>query len=90
MVGEFVADGTGDLCPEQIGVVSEVPQQRVAEDHDPVVEEVLSHGVALVEAVCAPATTAIGDDDRDMLERSVELERKVVDRPATQPAKASG
>ena len=80
MVGELVADGARDLRPEQLGVVAEVAQQRVAEDHDPVVEVVLGDRVALVEAVRAPAPAAVGDDDRDVLERAVELERQVVDR----------
>ena len=56
--------------------------QRVAEDHDPVVEVVVRDGVALVEAVRALAPAAVGDDDRDVLERAVELERQIVDRRA--------
>ena len=54
--------------------MAEVAQQRVAEDHDAVVEVVLRDGVALVEAVGALAPAAVGDDDRDVLERAVELE----------------
>ena len=86
MVGELVAHGARDLLAQQLRVVTEVAHQRVAEDHDPVVEVVLGDRVALVEAVgaarprpCAPRA-AVGDDDRHVLERAVELEREIVDR----------
>ena len=69
--------------------MSEVAQERVAEDHDPVVEVVLGDRVALVEAVGALAPAAVGDDDRDVLERPVELQRQLVDRERTSALKSS-
>src|ERR1700733_7827149 len=62
MVGELVAHGPGHLSAQEVRVVSEIPYQGVAEDHDPIVEVVLRHRVALVEAVGAPAIAAVGDD----------------------------
>ena len=44
-----------DLRLEQLRVVPEVAQQRVPEDHDPVVEVVLRDRVTLIEAVGAAA-----------------------------------
>src|SRR5947209_11150121 len=79
MVGELVADGARDLRLQQLRVVPEVAQQGVAEDHDPVVEVVARNRVALVEAVGAPTATPVGDDEGDVLERTVELEREIVE-----------
>ena len=84
MVGELVTDGARHLRLEQLGVAAEVAQQRVLEDHDPVVKVVLRDRVALVEPIRAVATAAVGDDDRDVLERAVELERQVIDRGANE------
>src|SRR5205085_739538 len=39
VMGELVADGARHLGAQQLGVVAEVAQERVAEDHDPVMEE---------------------------------------------------
>src|SRR5690349_18369958 len=79
-MGELVAKGARDLRLEQLRVVPEVARERVAEDHDAVVEVVLGHRVSLVEAVGAAAPAALGDDDGHMLERAVELQRQLVDR----------
>ena len=77
-----MADGPRDLRLEQLRVAPKVAHQRVAEDHDPVVEEIPGDRVALVQAVGALTPSAVGDDDRDVLERAVKLERKLVDRGA--------
>ena len=82
VVGQLVAHRARHLVAQPLRVVAEVAQQRVAEDHDPVVEEVVGDGVALVEPVCPPLATAVVDDDRDVLQRAVKLEREVVDRRA--------
>src|SRR5450755_2065079 len=79
VVGELVAHGPCHLGFELLGIMSEVAQQRVAEDHNPVVEEVAGDRIALVEAVGATTPSPVGDDDRDVLERAMELERQLVD-----------
>src|SRR5690349_22009324 len=78
VMSELVAHGAGDLRLEELGVVAEVTQQRVAEDHDAVVEVVVGDGVSLVEAVGALAASALRDDHRDVLERTMKLEGQVV------------
>src|SRR3954465_10191607 len=36
VVGQLVADGAQDLRPQLVGIVAEVAQQRIPEDHDPI------------------------------------------------------
>ena len=48
MMRELVADGAGDLVAQELGVVAEVPAQRVAVDHDPVGHVVACRAVAVV------------------------------------------
>src|ERR1035437_10454378 len=85
-MGELVTHRTRHLRLEQLRIVPEIPQQRVTEDHDPVMEEVPGARVTLVEAVRAPAPTAVGDHDRHVLQCAVELERQLVDRGAHERA----
>src|SRR5436305_5209870 len=80
VVGQLVAHRPCDLGLQEIRVVAEVAQQRVAEDDDPVVEVVTRDRVPLVETVGALSAPAVGDDHGDVLERAVELEREVVER----------
>ena len=70
MVRQLVAHRARHLRAQQVGVMPEVPQQRVAEDDDPVVVVVVGDGVALVEAVRAGLSALVGDDDRNAVERS--------------------
>ena len=55
VVRQLVADGARDLVAQQVGIVPEVAQQRVAEDDDPVRVVVARDRVALVEPVGAVA-----------------------------------
>src|SRR5215207_1586708 len=82
VVGQLVADGARHLVAQQVGIVPEVTQQRVAEDDDAVRVVVPGHRVALVEAVGAVAAAAVGDHDRDVVERLDEQVRQVVERLA--------
>src|ERR1039458_2547123 len=50
----IVTHRTRHLRLEQLRIVPEIPQQRVTEDDDPVMEEVPGDRVTLVEAVRAP------------------------------------
>ena len=84
MVRELVAHGARDLIAQQVAVVSEVAPQRVAEDHDPVVDVVAGDRAALVEAVGPRAPAAVGDHDRDVRERVAQQVGKVVQRLAHQ------
>ena len=52
-------------------VAPEIAQERVAVDHDPVGEAVLRDGASVVEPVGAAPAAAVGDDDGDVLERTV-------------------
>src|SRR4051794_16270740 len=79
VVGQLVADGLGHLGLEELGVVAEVADERVAEDEDAVGEEVAGHAVALVHAVGAPAPAAVGDHDGHVLERAVGLQGEIVE-----------
>ena len=82
MVRQLVAHRAGDLVAQQVRVVPEVPQQRVAEDDDPVVVVVAGDRVALVEPVGAGLPALVGDDDRDAVERLDQQVGQVVQRLA--------
>src|SRR6185437_17153452 len=82
MVGELVSERPGHLRLQLVGVAPKVADERVLEDDDPIMEVVLRDRVALVEAVGAAATAPVRDHNGDVLERSMELERKVIDRRA--------
>ena len=78
-----MAHGAPDLRLEQLRVVAEVTHQRVPEDHDPVVEVVAGRPCRPGRArTRAGVPAAVGDDDRDVLERAVELQRQLVERRA--------
>src|SRR4051794_10438006 len=83
VVGQLVADGAQDLRPQLVGVVAEVAQQRVAEDHDPVGGDVTGNGPALVEPVGAVAAALVGDDHGDVaLQGAAQDVGQVVERVA--------
>src|SRR3954447_10617598 len=77
---QLVAHGPRDLRAQLIRVVTEVPQQGVAEDDDAVRVVVPRRGVALVEAVGAVAAALVGDHDRDVVERAQQQVGQVVQR----------
>ena len=80
MVGELVAQGLLDLAGEQLAVVAEVPLERVAVDHDPVLVAFGGDPVAEVLAVGVPLGAEVGDDHRHPLQQPLELLREGVDR----------
>src|SRR5689334_1236560 len=82
MVRQFVPHGARDLVAQEVGVVPEVAQQRVAEDHDPVVVVVPGDGVSLVEPVGARLAALVGDHHRDAVERLDQQIRQIVERLA--------
>src|SRR4051812_195176 len=84
VMGELVADGARHLVAQKLGVMPEVAQQRVAEDDDAVGVVVARGRVALVEAVRAVAAPAVGDHDRDVVERLDQEVGQVVERLAHQ------
>ena len=90
VVSELVAHGAGDLGAELVGIVAEVAQQRVAEDHDAVAVVVARDGVALVEAVGAVAPPLVGDHDGDVVERGDQQVGQVVERLADQLLEVRG
>src|SRR3954471_2206406 len=82
MVRQLVADRARDLRAQQVGIVPEVAQERVAEDHDPVVVVVARDRVALIEAVRARLAALVGDHHRNAVERLDQQVREVVQRLA--------
>src|SRR4051794_20604414 len=77
---QLVSHGPRDLRAQLVRVVTEVPQQGVAEDDDAVRVVVPRRGVALVEAVGAVAAALVGDHDRDVVERAQQQVGQVVQR----------
>jgi hypothetical protein len=75
-----VAQRLLDLARQQGAVVAEIAFERVAVDHDPVLPELAGEAVAKVLAVGMVLGAEIGDDDGDVLEQSLELDRQGVDR----------
>ena len=84
MVGELVAQRLLDLAGEQLAVVAEVAFERVAVDHDPVLEAIPRDAVAEVLAVGAALRAELGDDDRHALQHPLEFLRQGVDRVGDQ------
>src|SRR3954447_13849129 len=82
VVCQLVAHRPRHLVAQQVRVVPEVAQQRVAEDDDAVVIVVARDGVALVEAVSVRAAPLVGDHDRDAIERLDQDVRQIVQRLA--------
>src|SRR3954447_26455269 len=66
VMSQLMAHRDGHLMAQQVGVVAEVPPQRVAEDDDAVGVVVAGGAVAVVEAVGAMTAAAVGDHDGDV------------------------
>ncbi len=79
VVTDLVTHCLDDVLPEALGVVPEVAHERVAEDHDLVwhatapEERGATQLGADVHAVRVVLGTAVGNDDRDVLQRALEL-----------------
>jgi hypothetical protein len=74
------------VCPEAVGIVAKVAHKRVAKDQDlvwqaaaPEVRGTTQPG-ADVHAVRVILRAAVGNDDRYVLQRSLELDREFVER----------
>ena len=68
------------LLREQSAIVAKIPLQRVAIDHDPILIAIARDAVAVVLPVRMDLGSAIGDDDRDRFEHSLEFLGEGVDR----------
>ena len=75
-----MAQGPLDLAGEQRPIVAEVPLQRVAVDHDPVLVVFARDAVAEVLTVCMHFGAAVRDDDRDPRQHVLEFLGQAVDR----------
>ena len=73
MVRQLVSHGPRDLRPQLVGVVSEVAQERVAEDDDAVVYVVARDPVSHVQAVGPVATPLVRDHHGHLVERAQPL-----------------
>ncbi len=79
-------DGRDHLLSQALRIVAKVAHERVAENEDLVWQATAGeerHATELpadIHAVRMVLGTAIGDDDRDALQRSLKLERQLVER----------
>ncbi len=80
VVGELVAQGPLDLLGEQLAVMAEVAFERVAVDHDAVLEAVTSDAVTEILAVGPVLAAQLGDDHGDRLQQALEFLRQGIDR----------
>jgi hypothetical protein len=86
VVAHLVTYRLDDVCPQALGIVPKVAHERVAEDQDLVWQATAAEerGTAQpgadVHTVRVVLGTAVGNDDRHVLERSLELERELVER----------
>jgi hypothetical protein len=75
-----------DLSPEALGIVSEVAHECVAKNQDLVwqatapEERPTTQLGARVDAVRVVLGTAVGNDDRYVFQRTLELDRQLVER----------
>ena len=88
VVTDLMAHRLDDLRPQALGIIAEVAHERVAKNQDlfgraTAPEEGLTTPAGSdVHAVCVVLGTAVGDDDRHVLERALELDRQFVERCA--------
>ena len=68
--------------------MAEISFQRVPVDHDPVLVGFAGDAVAVVLAVGASLGAPVGDDDRDLLQDTLEFLRQSVDRVGNQRLEA--
>jgi hypothetical protein len=86
VVTNLVTHRLGDVCPEAVGIVPEVAYKRVAKDQDLVwqatapEERGTTQLGAYVHAVRVVLGTAVGNHYRYVLQRSLELDRELVER----------
>jgi hypothetical protein len=75
-----------DMQPEALGIIPEVAHECVAKNQDLVWQATAPeerHTTQLgadVHAIRVVLRTPVGDDDRHVLQRSLELDRKLVER----------
>ncbi len=85
VVTNLVTHRLDDVCPEAVGIVPEVAHQRVAKDQDLVWQATAPEegGTtqlgADVHAVRVVLGTAVRNDNRYVLQRSLELDRELVE-----------
>lgn len=88
VVPHLVTNRLGDVCPEALGIVAKVAHECVAKNQDLVwhaatpEERVTKELGADVHAIRVVLTTAVGNDDRYVLQRALELGRELVERRA--------
>ena len=86
VVTHLVTHGLGDMCPEAVGIVPEVAHECVAKNQDLIWQATAPEegGTtqlgADVHAVRVVLGTAVGNDNRYVLQRSLELDREPVER----------
>jgi hypothetical protein len=86
VVTNLVTHRLNDMQPEALGIVPEVAHQRVTKDQDLVWKAAAPeerHATQLgadVHAVRVVLGTAVGNDDRYVLQRTLELDRQLVER----------
>jgi len=86
VVTELVAHRLDDLQSEALGIVPEVAHECVAENQDLVgqatapEERHAAQPGADVHAVRVVLGTAVGNDDRYVLQRTLELYRQIIER----------
>jgi hypothetical protein len=86
VVTNLVTHRLDDLQSEALGIVPEVAYECVAENQDLVWKAAAPEGtptthlVADVQAVRVVLGTAVGNDDRYVLQRALELDRQIVER----------
>jgi hypothetical protein len=86
VVTDLVTHSLDYMCPEAVGIIAKVAYQRVAKDQDLVWQATApeewgaTQPGADVHAVRVVLYAAVGNDDRHMLQRSLELNRKFVKR----------
>src|SRR5580700_4843366 len=86
VVTDLVTHGLGDVFAQAVGIVAEVAHERVAKDQDLIrqtaapEERVATQLGADVHAVRMVLGAAVGNDYRHVLERSLELDRELVER----------
>ena len=88
VVTNLVPHRRDHLLTQPVGIVAKVANERVAENQDlvwyatPADEGDATQPPTDVHAVRVVLATAIGDDDRHVLQHSLELERQLVERRA--------
>ncbi len=80
MMRDLVADRSLDLRPQKRRAVAEIPLEGVLVDHDAIRKVVASDRPADVHPIRANLAAPPGDDHRSVVEESLEIIRKLVQR----------